>query len=97
VRHVLVDDAARSAGVIDWGDVHVGHPALDLALAHTLLPPAVRDAFRSAYGPIDAATWALARFRAIYHSAMLLRYAHATADADLLRESRQALRWAESA
>ena len=29
-RHLLVDDAGRPCGVIDWGDCHVGDPAVDL-------------------------------------------------------------------
>src|SRR5207342_2307898 len=39
-RHVLVDDDAAACGVIDWGDIHLGDPAVDLALAHGFLPPA---------------------------------------------------------
>ncbi|MCH7839494.1 MAG: phosphotransferase [Planctomycetes bacterium] len=30
-RHMLVDDDGRPCGVIDWGDVHVGDPAIDLS------------------------------------------------------------------
>lgn len=73
-RHVLVRPDGTPCGVIDWGDVHAGDPALDLAIAFTLLPAAARDAFADAYGPTDADTWARARFRALYHSLMLLAY-----------------------
>ena len=52
-RHILVDDECVPCGVIDWGDVHLGEPALDLSIAHGFLPPAARGAFREAYGPID--------------------------------------------
>jgi aminoglycoside phosphotransferase (APT) family kinase protein len=92
-RHLLVGDDARLTGVIDWGDVHLGDRAVDLAIAHTFLPPPAREAFRRAYGPIDAATWARAAFRAAYHAAMIGRYALHTGDADLLREARTALGW----
>jgi aminoglycoside phosphotransferase (APT) family kinase protein len=35
VRHLLVDEDAQAAGVIDWGDVCVADPALDLSLAYS--------------------------------------------------------------
>jgi aminoglycoside phosphotransferase (APT) family kinase protein len=75
-RHVLIDDDGALSGVIDWGDVHLGDPAIDLAIAHLLLPPSAHAAFRASYGPIDEGTWALARYRAIYHAAMTADYGH---------------------
>jgi aminoglycoside phosphotransferase (APT) family kinase protein len=47
-RHLLVDDQRGLCGVIDWGDVHLGEPALDLMIAFSFLPPAARGAFREA-------------------------------------------------
>ncbi len=92
-RHLLVDDDARLCGVIDWGDIHIGDPAVDLAIAWSFLPSAAHQAFRSAYGPIDEATWQLARFRALYLNMTLLAYGHDIQDADLLREGQTALRF----
>jgi aminoglycoside phosphotransferase (APT) family kinase protein len=92
-RHVLVDAEGRAAGIIDWGDVHLGHRAVDLGVAHIFLPPAAREPFRRAYGSVDEASWALARLRALYHSANVARYAHRIEDVDLLREARTALGW----
>src|SRR6185503_15119791 len=37
-RHVLVGDENRVSGVIDWGDVHAGDPAVDLNLLYRLFP-----------------------------------------------------------
>jgi aminoglycoside phosphotransferase (APT) family kinase protein len=90
-RHLLVDAGGQLAGVIDWGDVHVGHPAVDLSIAHGFLPPAAHDGFRRAYGPIDDATWRLARFRALHHAAAVVVFAHDIGDGDLLREGLTAL------
>jgi aminoglycoside phosphotransferase (APT) family kinase protein len=56
-RHVLLDRSMEQAGIIDRGDMHLGNPALDIAIAHRLLPANAHDAFRSAYGPIDERTW----------------------------------------
>lgn len=92
-RHILLDERRGPAGVIDWGDIHVGDRAVDLAIAPILLPPSAHDAFREAYGFIDADTWRLARFRAVYHAASVARFARAIADSNLLREARLTLRW----
>ena len=37
VRHVLLDDAGGPSAVIDWGDVCVGDPSIDLSLYWSLL------------------------------------------------------------
>jgi aminoglycoside phosphotransferase (APT) family kinase protein len=73
-RHVVLDPHGRAAGVIDWGDVHFGDPALDLAIAHLLLPREAHAAFRTRYGPVDDRTWNAARYRAIYHAVLELEY-----------------------
>ncbi len=70
-RHLLVDGEGHLTGVIDWGDVHLGDRAVDLALAHAFLPPEARTAFRRAYGDIGAVTWARAAARAVRHSAVM--------------------------
>ena len=92
-RHLLVDGQGEPCGVIDWGDVHAGDPAVDLAIAHSFLPPWARETFRSAYGPIDDRTWHLARFRALYQALLLIIYSHDISDDDVLRESLTALRY----
>jgi aminoglycoside phosphotransferase (APT) family kinase protein len=90
-RHLLVDDENRLAGVIDWGDTHLGDAAADLAVAHTFLPPAAHAAFRESYGPVDDAVWAIARLRGLWHTIAVLAFAVDVGDADLVRESRRAL------
>jgi aminoglycoside phosphotransferase (APT) family kinase protein len=87
-RHLLVDAATRRpCGVIDWGDVHLGDPALDLSIAWSFLPPgAPRNAFRVEYGAIDRATWDRARFRALHYGPILVRYGIDTGD-DAIREA----------
>ncbi|MEZ5193910.1 MAG: phosphotransferase [Nocardioides sp.] len=47
--HLLVVDG-RVSGVIDWGDLHLGDAALDLAWTLHGTPPAFADALASAYG-----------------------------------------------
>ncbi len=86
-RQLLVDAQGLPCGVIDWGDVHRGDPACDLAIAWTLLAPEHRAAFRESYGPIDEATWALARLRGLHLCAALGVYARHSEDEALLREA----------
>lgn len=91
-RHILVDDAHRVSGVIDWGDVHAGDPALDLSLLYRFFPADERDDFLRAYGPVDARTARMARLRAAFHASTLTFFAHSTGDASLLRASLAGMR-----
>lgn len=90
-RHLLVDEQLLPCGVIDWGDLHLGDPALDLSLAFSFLPAEARNAFTEAYGPVDEHTWARARFRALHHGVILLGYGHSVGDEALERVGRAAL------
>jgi aminoglycoside phosphotransferase (APT) family kinase protein len=96
-RHILVDANARPSGVIDWGDVHLGDPALDVQIAHLVLPASAHGAFRAAYGPIDERTWSAARYRAIYHAILELDYGVRADDAGMRASGAQALRLIEAA
>lgn len=82
-RHILVDENHRPCGVIDWGDLHYGHPAIDLMVAHSLLPPSAHDAFIEAYGGVDSRTWELAKYRAVYHCALVADFGIQIGDAAL--------------
>ncbi len=76
VRHLLVD-AARAdplCGVIDWGDVCAGDPAIDLSVAWTLFAPPARVAFFAAYGPIEEDQALRARVIGLFLSATLAVY-----------------------
>lgn len=86
-RQLLVDAEGALTAVIDWGDVHTGDPACDLAAVWMFLPPSARPAFFEAYGPADAQTLALARLRAVGLCAALGVYAKHLGDEKLLREA----------
>ena len=90
-RHLLVDDTGELAGVIDWGDVHRGDPALDLSIGWSFLPRSAHDAFREAYGGVDEATWARARVRCLHYGLALLRYGEAITDDVMIGCARRAL------
>jgi aminoglycoside phosphotransferase (APT) family kinase protein len=75
-RHVLVDATRVDplTGIIDWGDLCRGDPAMDLHLAWSLLPPGARPAFWAAYGPIDPDQALRARVVGLFLGAVLAMY-----------------------
>ncbi len=79
-RHLLLDDDNRLCGVIDWGDLHAGLPAVDLSVVHMMVPPRFQGAFFAAYGAVDERAWRFARARAQCHAAYTLEYAQAIGD-----------------
>lgn len=81
----------KLSGVIDWGDVHCGDPALDLAAVHALLAQSAHDGFFSEYGPVSAARWEVARGRAIVLEFWGLAHAADVADPVILSECRRSL------
>lgn len=83
VRHLLLDEQRRLCGIIDWGDLHVGDPALDLSIVFSFLPSWSRPAFWTIYGEVDPHTVARARFRALSYGIILLDYGHEIGDAAL--------------
>lgn len=92
-RHLLLDDAMQLCGVIDWGDVHFGDPALDLAVVMTTLPPGARVPFEREYGPVAPAMWNRARYRAIFHAVMVAQYGLTAGDPEMLRIGLHALKY----
>jgi aminoglycoside phosphotransferase (APT) family kinase protein len=82
-RHILVDERHALSAIIDWGDLHYGHPAVDLMVAHSMLPVCAHDAFIAAYGEVDTRTWELAKYRATYHCALVANFGIQIGDAAL--------------
>lgn len=50
LRHVLVDAAGRASGVIDWGDLCLADPCVDLSIAFSAFEGEARAALFAAYG-----------------------------------------------
>lgn len=90
-RHVLVD-AGRASGVIDWGDVCIGDPALDLSIAYGAFGGAARAALLDAYGrTVDGITELRARVIAVWLAIALLAYADDVGNEPLRTEAAGAL------
>jgi len=92
-RHILINEFKKISGIIDWGDIHLGNPAVDLSIMFSFLPRSARAVFKKRYGKIDESTLQLARLRAIYHTTTLIIYACSENDTDLFNESMTGLNY----
>lgn len=87
-KNVLLDAKGLISGIIDWGDCHVGLPAIDFMFPIGFLPLHGQQIFREVYGPIDPNTWRLARFLAVYVNLIILVSAHGLGHTDDVTEAR---------
>lgn len=91
IRNVLVNELGVISGIIDWGDTHIGNPAIDLSIAYSFLPPSGRNQFFKVYGEVSEVTKLGAKFFALYVSIVLLLYAHDIKDARLIESSKESI------
>ena len=61
----------------------MGDPAVDLMVAHLVLPAAAHAVFLASYGPVDERTWEVAKYRAIYSAVLVIDYGQKTGDDDV--------------
>lgn len=85
-RHLLVGERGRLSGVIDWGDVHLGCAATDLAVGLAAFDGPARQRFFESYGAVDRETLVLSRFRALTHALAVAVYALDVGDRSLTEE-----------
>lgn len=96
-RHVLVSPDGSAAGVIDWGDLCLADPCVDLSVAYSAFSGPARRALFTAYrGSLDAQGETRARMLAVMLCAALADYAAAEDRPALLAESLAGLRRAVS-
>jgi len=90
-RHLMVHEG-RLSGIIDWGDIHLGHPAMDLASMVTTFDPAIWPVFLNVYAlPVEPEDLELAKLRASMYGAALLAYGLDVADAPIAQCGRTIL------
>ncbi|MEX0940841.1 MAG: phosphotransferase [Candidatus Babeliales bacterium] len=82
-RHILVDENMNPTGIIDWGDIHIGNPGIDLSIGFMLFDQEAQNVFFNTYGNIDNQTKKIAIFRALTHSIRLLPYCYENKDEHL--------------
>jgi aminoglycoside phosphotransferase (APT) family kinase protein len=72
-RQLLVD-GPRLTGVVDWVDVCLSDPGIDLMVVYAFLPPEARPAFFAEYGEVSDGSLLRARVLALNLSAILARW-----------------------
>ena len=75
-KNMVVNGNGILSGILDWGDVHIGHRAIDLNLVYSYLNPPGRDLFFEEYGEVEEVELEYARFKAIYTNVVLLLYGY---------------------
>jgi len=84
-RHVIVDPKnLLPTGLIDWGDIHISHPGIDLAVGMIFSDTAFTY-FLNAYNRIDDETIAISLLHAFAHGMSFLPYAYDQAKEPLKR------------
>lgn len=89
-RHLMFDKDDL-VGIIDWGDVGINNPAVDLSVVFSFYPADCHQAFFDIYGDIDAETFAYARFLGLYSALAVLLYGHNIKDIPLVQEAKDAV------
>jgi aminoglycoside phosphotransferase (APT) family kinase protein len=91
IRNLLYDCNGVVSSVIDFGDVHVGNKACDLAIVYSFIPSEYRNLFFEIYGEVEKSTLILAKFRAILTSTYLLLHGHDSGNVRLVEKVKQSL------
>jgi aminoglycoside phosphotransferase (APT) family kinase protein len=73
-RHLLVDATGRLTAVIDWGDICLADPSVDLHVLWSFLPREAREEFLHAYGHVSDERLLRARVFALSLCAVLATY-----------------------
>jgi aminoglycoside phosphotransferase (APT) family kinase protein len=91
LRNMLVNECKELTAVIDWGDVHIGHRAVDLSIVFSLIPADEREAFFAVYSEVDSLSLELAKFKSVYTLVLLLAYAADKKERALYEEAKTSL------
>ncbi len=82
-RHIFVDQHYQLSGFIDWGDVHVGNPGIDLAAGYLVLSDRALHIFFDEYGDVTAEMKLVAVSHILCFSVPLLAYCYANNEENL--------------
>jgi aminoglycoside phosphotransferase (APT) family kinase protein len=94
IRNILVNQEGVIAGIIDWGDMHLGNPAIDLSIAYSFLPQSGRKQFFQKYGEVSDGLKMVANFFAIYVGFILFLYGHDIKDEQLVASAKESIKLA---
>lgn len=91
-KHILVNEQGLPSGFIDWGDTHIGHPAIDLSAGIMLFSKHSLPAFLEAYENWDQDLLDIANFRAFCHAVVAYAYFAQIEDYATMRWTEAAIR-----
>ena len=91
-RHLVLDEAKKLVGIIDWGDMDIDHPAIDFQIVYTFFPWEGRMKFFEVYGEVDPNILKLAKLRALYSASGIARIGLQVNDGALVKEGLWGLR-----
>ncbi|MDR7241928.1 phosphotransferase [Priestia megaterium] len=91
IRNMIVNQNNIASGIIDWGDVHIGHPAVDLAIAYSFLPSKGRTRFLKEYGEVDEETHRLAKWKAVFTTVVLVAHSYDQGDKQTIEAALESL------
>lgn len=80
-------DNDELVGIIDWGDVGINSPAVDLGVVFSFYPESCHKAFFDIYKKVDKQTLQYARFVGLYSAITVLLYGHDINKPNLVNES----------
>ncbi len=90
-KNMVVNPQGILSGIIDWGDVHLGHRAIDLNSVYSFLSPLGRETFFREYGEVSSIELEYARFKAVYTNVILLLYGYYEQQEATIAEARKSL------
>ncbi|MES2142391.1 MAG: phosphotransferase [Pseudomonadota bacterium] len=89
-RHLIFNEG-QLTGIIDWGDVGISSPAMDLAVIWTFYPKKYHPLFLEIYGAVDPNSWHYARFLGLYIAITLILYGQDIGNTQLLSEAKESV------
>jgi len=75
-KHLLVDNQKDPCGIIDWGDIHIGNPGIDLSIGLMIFSDPALQVFFDSYGTLTGEMKTRAMIRALQHPIALLPYCY---------------------
>lgn len=87
IRNLLYNNNGTISAVIDFGDIHIGHKAIDLAIVYSIIPKQFRNALFEKYGKVTQNTLDFARFKSIFTNVFIILHAHDLGNIKLMEKA----------
>ncbi len=88
----LIFNQGRLRGIIDWGDLGINNPVVDLAIIWGFYPKNYHPLFHEIYGLVEPGAWQYARFLGLYMAITLILYGLDIHDKRLVSEASESIK-----